>query len=606
MKKIKMLFKWSKPYILLLIAVVAFQMLIPLTYSYVPQFTKYIFDYVLENTGKENTLPKFLIEFFQSYSGIKAAGVVAITLIVFQTLRAAMMFLSRYVKSIFAENISKDIRISLFKHVQDLKISRHNNLDTGDMIQRSTSDVDTIRQFLSEQFPEIFYIFTTMIAGSIQMAIVNVGITFVTLIIIPVTVVSSIIFFKFITKQFAKVEVVEANMSTAIQENINGVRVVKAFNTEIDEIKNFKEKSKAFVDESLKVNKGMAYYWGISDGLCALQYAATIFYCIYLAEFTNISVGDIVVCVSYISMMIYPIRNLGRIIGDFGKSIVAAGRIEEVLNEEDEYVVDGTEDIKVKGNIEFKDVTFKFDDSDKYLLNGLTFSIKQGESVAIIGKTGSGKSTIASLLVRMHEYNGGSIKIDGVELKDIKKKSIRENIGIILQDPFLYARSVYDNVKIARPKSTKEQIYSATKKAAIHDDIMTFDKQYDTLVGEKGVTLSGGQKQRLAIARMLLLNKPVIIFDDSLSAVDASTDMEIRKTIQNSGSDITSIIITHRITTAKEADKIIVIEDGKVSEIGTHEELAVKEGLYKTLWDIQGALEEEFLKLVEKEVQANG
>ena len=304
--------------------------------------------------------------------------------------------------------------------------------------------------------------------------------------------------------------------------------------------------------------------------------------------------------------MIYPIRNLGRIIGDFGKSIVAAGRIEEVLNEEDEYVVDGTEDIKVKGNIEFKDVTFKFDDSDKYLLNGLTFSIKQGESVAIIGKTGSGKSTIASLLVRMHEYNGGSIKIDGVELKDIKKKSIRENIGIILQDPFLYARSVYDNVKIARPKSTKEQIYSATKKAAIHDDIMTFDKQYDTLVGEKGVTLSGGQKQRLAIARMLLLNKPVIIFDDSLSAVDASTDMEIRKTIQNSGSDITSIIITHRITTAKEADKIIVIEDGKVSEIGTHEELAVKEGLYKTLWDIQGALEEEFLKLVEKEVQANG
>ena len=606
MKKLRKLFKWSKRYILLLLAVIAFQILIPFSYSYVPQFTKYIFDYVLDNTGKENTLPVFLINYFQRFTGIKAALVVAIALVLFQFVRALLMFSSRYVKSVFSENISKDMRISLFKHVQDLKVSRHNNLDTGDMIQRCTSDVDTIRQFLSEQFPEIFYIFTTMIAGSIQMANINTGITFVTLIIVPVTVITSIIFFKFITKQFAKVEVVEADMSTAIQENINGVRVVKAFNKEIDEINKFKKKSKAYVDESIRVNKGMAYYWGLSDGLCALQYAATIFYCIYLAEFTDISVGDIVVCVSYISMMIYPIRNLGRIIGDFGKSIVAAGRINEVLDEKDEYTIDGVLDVNIKGNIEFKDVKFKFDDSDKYLLNGVSFSIKEGESVAIIGKTGSGKSTIASLLVRMYDYTSGSIKIDGIELKDIKKKSIRENIGIILQDPFLYARSVIDNVRIARPLSTPEQVYNVTKKAAIHNDILTFDKKYDTLVGEKGVTLSGGQKQRLSIARMLLLNKPVIIFDDSLSAVDTSTDMEIRKTIQDNSSGITSIIITHRITTAKEADKIIVIEDGVVSEIGTHEELSHKDGLYKTLWDIQGALEEEFLKIVEKEVQTNG
>ena len=249
---------------------------------------------------------------------------------------------------------------------------------------------------------------------------------------------------------------------------------------------------------------------------------------------------------------------------------------------------------------------FKFDDSDSYLLKGVNFDINAGESIAIVGKTGCGKSTIASLLVRMYDYNSGSIKIDGVELKDIKKKAIRRNIGIILQDPFLYARSIFDNIAIASPNIQKEKVYKASKNARIHDDILTFENSYDTLVGEKGVTLSGGQKQRLTIARMLLLNKPVVIFDDSLSAVDTSTDMEIRNALKMSESKITSIIITHRITTAKEADKIIVLEDGKVSAIGSHNELIQKPGLYKTLWDIQGALENEFLEIVEKEVRSNG
>jgi len=589
---------------LLFLAIVAFQMLIPITYSFVPQFTKYIFDYVLDNTGAENTLPQFLLDYFGNFTGVKAAMVVGGVLVIYQFLRAFMMFLSRTVKSNYAENISRDMRTKIYQHVQDLKVSKHNNIDTGDMIQRCTSDIDTIRQFLSEQLPEIFYIITTLLAGSIQMASVNRGITLVTLIIIPITVTTSIIYFRYITKQFDKVEKVEAKMSTAIEENINGVRVVKAFNKEVDEIEKFKEKSKKYVDESLKVNTGMACYWGFGDGLCALQYAATIFYCIYLAQKGTVTAGDIIVCCSYISMIVYPIRELGRIISDFGKSIVASGRIDEILQEEDEYQNDGTKELDVEGNISFKDVYFKFDDSNQYLLNGVNFDIKAGETIAIVGKTGCGKSTIASLLVRMHEYNSGSITIDGIELKDIKKKSIRKNIGIILQDPFLYARSIYDNISIATDNIDEDAVYEASKKAAIHQDILAFEDGYKTLVGEKGVTLSGGQKQRVAIARMLLLEKPVVIFDDSLSAVDTSTDMAIRNALKNTNKKVTSIIITHRITTAKEADKIIVLEDGKVSEIGTHQELAAKEGLYKKLWDIQGALEEEFLKTVEKEVRA--
>lgn len=599
--RLRNLFKWAKNYIWLFVLVLIVQMIIPFTYSYVPQFTKYIFDYVLDNTGAKNTLPRFLLDFFGEFSGIQAAAVVGLVLVGFQLFRALMMFLNRYLKSLFSENIARDMRVKMFKHVQDLKVSRHNNLDTGDMIQRCTSDNETIRQFLSNQLPELFYIFTTMIAGSIQMASVNKGITFVTLIIVPISFVTSIIFFRFITKQFDKVEKVEADMTSCIQENVNGVRVVKAFNKEVDEINKFKKKSKRFVEESLKVNTGMSVYWGLGDGLVALQYAATIFYCIYLAEKGNVSVGDIVVCVSYIAMLVYPIRNLGRIISDFGKSIVAANRIEEVLSEQDEYVVDGTKEIDVKGDISFKDVYFKFEDSNTYLLNGVSFDIKAGETVAIVGKTGCGKSTIVSLLARMQEYNSGSITIDGVELKDIKKECIRKNIGIILQDPFLYARSVYDNISIASSDIERDVVFEACKKAAIYDDILQFEQGFDTMVGEKGVTLSGGQKQRVAIARMLVLNKPVIIFDDSLSAVDTSTDVAIRNALKQLNNELTSIIITHRITTAKEADKIIVLENGKVSEIGTHEELANKDGLYKTLWSIQGALEEEFVNTVVNE-----
>ena len=231
------------------------------------------------------------------------------------------------------------------------------------------------------------------------------------------------------------------------------------------------------------------------------------------------------------------------------------------------------------------------------ILNGLSFTINKGESVAIIGKTGSGKSTIANLLVRMMEINEGSILIDGVDIRDIDKHYLRGHIGIILQDPFLYQNTIYENIAIASKNSSEKDVHKAARLAQIHDDILSFDEGYNTLVGEKGVTLSGGQKQRVAISRMLLLDKEVLLFDDSLSAVDTKTDLDIRNALKEHNKELTSIIITHRITTAKECDKIIVIENGKVSAIGTHEELAKIPGLYKELWDIQGALEDEFIAI---------
>ena len=235
-------------------------------------------------------------------------------------------------------------------------------------------------------------------------------------------------------------------------------------------------------------------------------------------------------------------------------------------------------------------------------MNDISFNIKAGETVAIVGKTGTGKSTIASILVRMLDYDKGSVLLDGVELKDIDKKWVRENVGIILQEPFLYQKTIYENIAIAKDNLSKEEVFKAAKIAAIHKDILGFEKGYETEVGEKGTTLSGGQKQRLSISRMLVLNKPIMIFDDSLSAVDTKTDLQIRNALHDRDQSLTSIIITHRITTAKEADKIIVLENGSISAIGKHDELASKPGLYKDLWDIQGDLEHEFVNMVNKTV----
>ena len=602
MKRLKSLFKWIKPVFPLLLIICLFQIINPLTYSYVPQFIKYIFDYVLDNTGASNTLPNFIKDFFSNYTGIKAAFMVAVLLVLFQFIRALMMFLNGYIKGIFSERIAFDMRTKLYKHIQDLPTSYHNTVDTGDLIQRCTSDIDLLKNTLSNQIPELLYIVTAFTSGALQMSAINPLITLVTLIMVPFTFILSFIYFKYISKQFDIVEEDEANMTQTIQENVNGVRVVKAFNQEAYEIKKFSEKSEVFKTSTFKVNKAMSIYWGISDGLVFLQYAITVAFCIFLAEKGSISSGDIVACLMYISSIVYPIRGLGRIIGDFGKSIIASKRIDEILDMDVEYVNNGDLKPEIKGNIEFKDVRFKFDDSEEELLKGISFSINSGETVAIVGKTGSGKSTIASLLVRMQEYTGGSIKLDGVELKDIDKHYLRDNVGIVLQEPFLYAKSVYENIKIADKNLNEESVFNAAKTARIHDDILSFDKGYETLVGEKGVTLSGGQKQRVAIARMLVLNKPVLIFDDSLSAVDTKTDLMIRNALKNENDLYTSIIITHRITTAKEANKIIVIEDGKISAIGNHEYLASIDGLYKNLWDIQGALESEFVNFVDKEV----
>lgn len=607
MKDTRGLLKWAKKYKLLVFAIIIMTILTPLTYSYAPQFIRYIFNNVLPSTNEldissEVNLPKFLLDFFESFKDpLDIILAVGASLLVFQALRGIIMFLNGYTKGKLAENIAYDIRNQTYSHIQNLSLTYHNNVDTGDLIQRCTSDVDTIKGFLSAQLPELFHIIASFTAGAVQMAIMNYKVMLVTLCVAPITITMSIFYYRYVKKKYEQIEILESEMTTVLQENINGVRVVKAFSKEQYEIEKFNQKNDSFRNASRQFNNAVALYWGSSDLLTMLQYVLTVAVAIYFSKLGQLSAGDYVAYAMYIGMLVWPIRGLGRIIGDFGKSIVASSRINEIIEEEDEYINDGTLKPVITGGIVFDNVYFKFDDTDKHLLNGVSFQIKSGETVAIIGKTGSGKSTIANILVKMLDYEQGSIKLDGVELKDISKRWVRQNIGIILQDPFLYAKTIYENISIANSSLTESEIYSAAQTASIHQDIMSFDKGYQTLVGEKGTTLSGGQKQRVAIARMLVLNKPIMIFDDSLSAVDTKTDFNIRQALKQKNKDLTSIIITHRISTAKEADKIIVLEDGLVSAVGSHEELTKKPGLYKKLWDIQGNLEQEFLLMLDEE-----
>jgi len=600
-KGFRNLMKWAKPYAWLLFFIIFTTVINPLLYSYVPQFIKYVVDVIFGNlTEGSITLPSFLTQYYASISDqLTAILVVGISLLLFQVIRGSIMFLDGYNKGRLAERIAYDMRNRMYSHIQNLPYSYHSNIDTGDLIQRCTSDIETIKSFLSSQLPQILYIVGSFTFGVIQMSQINLDLMLVTLAIVPISTTASIIYFRYVKRKFEQIEGVEAKMTTALQENVNGVRVVKAFANENFEIDKFRRQNRDYSKESQKLNVAIAWYWGASDFMTTMQYAVTVGVAVILAQKNLISSGDIIACLMYIGMLVWPIRGLGRIIGDFGKATVAANRIDEILKIQSEYEIDGTETPAVTGDIVFDDVSFKFPDTDKHLLDGVNFAIKSGETVAIVGKTGSGKSTIANLLVRMLDYTKGSIRIDGVELKSIKKRWIRENIGIILQDPFLYATTVFENIKIGLKDIDPEKVYNAAKTAAIHKDITAFDEGYNTLVGEKGVTLSGGQKQRIAIARMLILDKPVMIFDDSLSAVDTTTDLMIRNALKAKNSKLTSIIITHRITTAKEADKIIVLENGKVTAVGNHQELAAKEGLYQKLWAIQGALESEFVKVVE-------
>ncbi len=603
MEGIKRIVVWSKRYIPLFISIILLSILLQWLYSYLPLFIQYSFAVLGYGDIDKVALPSFLINMFKGGDTVlNIILMVSLSMIILQAIRSVLRFIDNYMQGALAQYIGHRLRTKLYKHICELPFSYHKNADVGDLIQRSTSDIDQVSNFVSQQVPNFIGIFVTVGIGAYQVGKISLTLMWVSLIIVPITAVSSVIYFRYCNKKFDEIEKVESDMTTIIQENVNGARVVRAFSNEKYEFEKMDEANKLYTKKNEKFNTVMAMFWGTSDFTVFLQYALTIFTGIMLAKDGILGGADIIAAMLLMNMLVWPMRGLGRTIASFGKANVAAKRIGEIFDLDSEFNVNGDKKPNLKGDIEFKNVSFKFDDTDKSLLNDISFKIKAGSTVALVGKTGSGKSTICNILVRFLQYNTGHVYINGYELNDIDKKYLRTNVKYVLQDPFLFSRSVYENIAISNPKIDENKVIAAAKNAAIHSEVLKFDNGYKTIVGEKGTTLSGGQKQRVAIARMLIDDAPVIIFDDSLSALDTKTDVLIRKALKLKDSSQTMIIITHRTTTAKEADLILVLDEGRIVEAGTHDELKDKPGLYKELWGIQGELEKEFNKVLNGEV----
>lgn len=420
----------------------------------------------------------------------------------------------------------------------------------------------------------------------------NVKMALISILALPITFSFAMIFFKKVKKDFEASDEAEAKMTTTLQENLTGVRVVKAFSRQKFEVDKFDEKNLEYQKLTYKLIKNLSTYWAISDSISMTQVGFVVVFGSYLAFKGELSLGTYVAFISYINMLIWPVRQMGRTLTDMGKAFVSLKRIEEIFEEPIELLDENNNKPHIKGNIEFSNVDFQYEEN-KLVLSNLSFKVKSGQTIALIGPTGSGKSSLVHLLPRLYEYNQGSIKIDGVELKSIDKSWIRKNVGLVLQEPFLYAKTIKDNIKLANPSLKDERVINAAKTASIHEDITSFEAGYETLVGERGVSLSGGQKQRMAIARTIINECPIVIFDDSLSAVDTETDISIRKALNSRKNKATTIIISHRISTVAEADMILVIDKGKIIQRGTHDELIQKEGLYKRVYTIQNSLDDE-------------
>ena len=596
MKRIEQFLKWMYGYklvflisVILLIALQYFRTLSPL-------FIAHIIDAELD--GLQSPLPTFMTDLFTGNTVKERLAVVALVYVGFTLFRVVIMFGRRMINAFYTESIAYNMRNKLYKKLQNLSFSYHTHAETGDLIQRCTTDVETYRVFVGEQLIEIFRLVFLVALTIYQMSKLNTTMTLYSVIITPVIFLTAFIYFKWVKTVFKRVEEAEGKMTTTLQESVTGIRVVKAFAKEKYEIEKFDADSKDYMKEDFHLLKLMAFYWGGTDVITFFQYAITISAGIVLASTQDLTTGEYIAFLSFIGMIVWPLRQLGRIVQDFGKTSVALDRLDEIMLKESEHDGDSNNQPPINGAVEFRNVGFQFEDDNKPLLKNISFKVKSGESLAIVGKTGSGKSTLINLMIRLLDYQEGSILFDGVDIKDINKKHLRQNVGIIMQEPFLYSRTLYDNIGIMDQNASEEKVYKAASIAALHDDILGFEGGYKTIVGERGVTLSGGQKQRVAIARMLLDSKPVLIFDDSLSAVDTETDIQIRRALSDYWKDTTVFIITHRITTEMEADNIIVLDKGDIVEMGTHEELLQKDGIYSELWDIQTNVEYDYKQTV--------
>lgn len=595
--RFKMLYSFIKGLRWFYVLAVLFTMLAIVFNYLMPQIIRIIVDNVIGT--QELKLPKLLLDFVNHFGGIEllrsSLGICAALALLLAVLSGVFTYLYRYCMAKASEGTIRKMRNRLYEHIQKLPYSWHVKNQTGDIVQRCTSDVETVKNFLSTQFIEM--VRTVFLVGFslTLMFLMNVKLSLIALAFLPVVIAYSSIFFKKIADRFKYADEAEGALSAMVQENFTGVRVVRAFGRQAYEIDNFDEKNDYFANYWIKLGYLLSNYWGIGDLVSGLQVMLIIVLGAVEASLGVITLGEFLVFVYYNSMLVWPVRQFGRILSEMSKTSVSLNRINEILSQDQEMDCPDSVTPPMNRDIEFKNVNFDYE-GQKTVLKDISFKIKTGTTFGILGGTGSGKSTVMYLLDRLFELprGNGSIEIGGVDIRNIKLEHLRKNIGFVLQEPFLFSKTIQQNIDAFDGTSSLESIRHFADIAAVDDAVMGFSKGYETIVGERGVTLSGGQKQRVAIARMLMQRSPIMIFDDSLSAVDSETDAKIRGALKENTSGSTVVLVSHRITTLMNADVIMVLEEGQISEMGTHSQLLQnKNGIYKRIYDIQSSLETE-------------
>ncbi len=546
----------------------------------------------------------FVDTYFVAHDQAVALPLIALGFIGLAAAEGGFSFLSGVLASQTAEGITRRLRNYLYDHLQHLTFTYHSKTKTGELIERSTSDVDALRRFFSDQAINIGRIILLFIINFIALMNLNTKLALISIIVVPFILLVSIFLFSKVSKAYESYQEQEAVLSTTLQENLAGVRVVKAFSRQRYEIEKFEKDNWEKYIRGKKLLLMHSLFWPFSDILCGAQMLAGYLVGALMAINGDITVGTYVAYAGLVIYIIFPLRNLGRIIVQTSTGLVSYGRVMDIIKESREPLDQGDyqPDRNLKGKFDFDRVKFEYEPGD-HTLEDINFSVNPGQVIALLGSTGSGKTTLVQLLPRFYEYTGGKILLDGIELNRYPRKYLRQQIGIVEQEPFLFSRSIRENITYGVGREVSDaEVEEAASAAAIHDVILTFQDGYQTLVGERGVTLSGGQKQRVTIARTLLKNPRILILDDSTSSVDTETEAEIRDALQNLMKDRTTFIIAHRIQSITNADLILVMDNGKIVQSGSHETLLAQEGIYRQIFNIQTRIEDE----LEKELSSGG
>jgi ATP-binding cassette subfamily B protein len=502
-----------------------------------------------------------------------------------------------------SEGVARRLRNRLYDHLQHLPFSYHDRMPTGELIQRSTSDVDAVRRFFADQAIGVVRIGMLFLVNLAALLLLNPKLALASIVVVPLIVGVSVFFFRRVSKVYDEYQDQDAVLSTMLQENLAGVRVVRAFAQQDFESEKFEKENTEKYRRGRALLLMHALFWPSTDILCASQILAGFTLGAVMAIQGEITIGQYVAYTGMVVYLIWPMRDLGRLVVHASNGLVSAYRTSEILREPREDLDAGTVSLTapLRGEVEFRGVGFDYR-GEGSILRDISFRCEPGQAVALLGPTGSGKTSLVNLLPRFHEYTSGSILLDGVELRGYPKRQLRRQIGIVEQEPFLFSRTIRENIVYGVERDVpEEEVEEAARAAAIHGVILSLPDGYRTLVGEKGITLSGGQRQRIAIARALLKDPRLLILDDSTSSVDSETEAEIRRALERLMQNRTTFIIAHRVQSVMRADRILVLDKGRIIQSGTHAELLEEDGFYRRIFLLQSRINEEVEGALEAE-----